>query len=285
LQLDKVHYLLAGFLMRKDCPKECPACHGSISHKIDQKWSYQLLSCDNCALLYRFPYESSSRMREFYQKDYKQSGLTTDLPSSIELQGLISTKFANTEKDYMSMIRLLRALGLKQGARVLDYGANWGYGIFQFNQAGFESIGYEISKPRADYAANLGVVVHTQQDEIIGPFDVVHSRHVLEHVPDPRASLKTQWGWVKPGGYLIAETPNGSVERREADSGGFHKQWGQVHPVLLTDEFVQRMFPNDAYYLASEANDEDVSRWDQRQTIIVSHNKGNFQFIIKKQIT
>lgn len=280
---EKIHYLLDGFLMRRRCLKECPACHSSTSHTADRKWSYELLRCDECALLYRYPRESSSRMKEFYQKDYKQSGLTTDLPTAPQLSDLMSTNFAGSEKDYTPIIQIMRALGVQQGARVLDYGANWGYGVSQFNKAGFEGVGYEISEPRADYAAQLGVLVHSQQDQVSGPFDVVHSKHVLEHVPDPRASLEAQWGWVKPGGYLIAETPNGGVERQRADAGGFHKHWGQVHPVLLTAEFVQRMFPNEACYIASEMNAGDVSRWDQRQTAGVTPDGNNLQFVVKKQ--
>lgn len=282
MKMDKVQYLLDGLSMRKGCPRECPACHSRLSHKLDQKWSYELLSCDDCALLYRYPYESSAHMKAFYQKGYKQSGLTTDLPSSSELQELVRTNFANTEKDLTTTIHLLRALGVQQGARVLDYGANWGYGVFQFEKAGFASVGYEISEPRANYASNLGVVVHAQEDAVVGPFDVVHSKHVLEHVPDPRASLQVQWDWVKPGGYLIAETPNGSLDRRQVDFAGFHKHWGQVHPFLLTDDFVHKMFPTEAIYLASEADSEDVSRWDQLLTTIVPPNRSNLQFIVKK---
>ena len=282
MRLDKVPYLVDGFLMRKGCSRECPACHSSLSRRIDQKWSYELLSCNDCALLYRYPYESASQMKKFYQKDYKQEGLTTDLPSPTELQKLIHMNFANTEKDYSPVIQVLHALGLNKGARVLDYGANWGYGVFQFEKDGFESIGYEISKPRAEYAANLGVVVHMQHDAIVGSFDAVYSKHVLEHVPNPHATLEAQWGWVKPGGYLIGETPNGSSDRRKAEPEDFHKNWGQVHPVLLTDDFVQRMFPNEAYYLASEVNAEDISRWDQKQVTVASHDRCNLQFIIKK---
>lgn len=285
MRLDKVPYLIGGFLMRKGCPRNCPACHNSLSRKVDRKWSYELLSCNRCALLYRYPYESSSHMKKFYQKDYEQSGLTTDLPVSSELQRLISVNFADTEKDYTPAIRVLQALGVRSGGRILDYGANWGYGVFQFGKAGFDSIGFEVSEPRAQYAANLGVVVHTHQEEIIGPFDVVYSKHVLEHVPDPRASLEEQWGLVRPGGCLIAETPNGSAGRQKADPKGFHTNWGQVHPVLLTNEFVQRMFKDEAYYISSEVNIEEVSRWDQRQAILDAHDKHNLQFIIKKQKT
>jgi SAM-dependent methyltransferase len=39
-------------------------------------------------------------------------------------------------------------------------------------------------------------------------FDCVHSSHCLEHMHDPKKSLKDWWSLVKPGGYLITIVPH-----------------------------------------------------------------------------
>ncbi len=39
-------------------------------------------------------------------------------------------------------------------------------------------------------------------------FDCVHSSHCLEHMHDPKKSLKDWWELVKPGGYLITIVPH-----------------------------------------------------------------------------
>tara|TARA_B100001059_G_C17768125_1_gene546786 strand:- start:338 stop:1018 length:681 start_codon:yes stop_codon:yes gene_type:complete len=39
-------------------------------------------------------------------------------------------------------------------------------------------------------------------------FDCVHSSHCLEHMHDPKKSLKDWWKLVKPGGYLITIVPH-----------------------------------------------------------------------------
>ena len=39
-------------------------------------------------------------------------------------------------------------------------------------------------------------------------FDCVHSSHCLEHMYDPKQSLKDWWKLVKPGGYLITIVPH-----------------------------------------------------------------------------
>lgn len=85
--------------------------------------------------------------------------------------------------------------GMPADSRVLDFGANWGYGVWQLRQAGFSAIGYELSEPRAAYSTRLGVEIFTDWSEIQGraPFDVVFSSHVLEHTPDPARALADNW--------------------------------------------------------------------------------------------
>jgi 2-polyprenyl-3-methyl-5-hydroxy-6-metoxy-1,4-benzoquinol methylase len=38
-----------------------------------------------------------------------------------------------------------------------------------------------------------------------GAYDVVYSRFLLEHLPDPLEALRRMWQAVRPGGLLIAE--------------------------------------------------------------------------------
>lgn len=49
-----------------------------------------------------------------------------------------------------------------------------------------------------------------------GPiFDTVLALHVLEHVEEPVRMLERIWGWLRPGGRLIAVVPNAqSIHRR-----------------------------------------------------------------------
>src|SRR5690606_8073154 len=51
--------------------------------------------------------------------------------------------------------------------------------------------------------------VHEYADELAGKFDVVSMHHYLEHTIDPRAELQTVTRFLKPGGHLLIEVPNG----------------------------------------------------------------------------
>ncbi len=44
-------------------------------------------------------------------------------------------------------------------------------------------------------------------DKAIGPFDIIMANHILEHIPDDRAALRTILRLLKPGGLAIITVP------------------------------------------------------------------------------
>jgi len=217
-------------------------------------------------LLYRYPNESAEQLVAYYQDDYVEEGLTTDLPTRAELEKLLDCGFRGTSKDFGHLVALLQWLGVESGARVLDYGANWGYGVWQLQRAGYDARGYEISRPRASYGRRLGVEIHTALEDVAGPLDVVYSGHVLEHTPDPAATLRRQLALVEPGGYVIAHTPNGARARQENDFRGFHLHWGEVHPVLISDGFLRANFGDELRLMGSDDPTKSGGSWQGHST-------------------
>jgi hypothetical protein len=276
-------YLTQGIVRRLWHSKHCPCCGCVELRTIDRKFFHTLEQCSRCGILSRFPGDSSSQLIAFYQHDYAEPGLTTELPSQAELRRLKIGGFKDSGKDFSLVISLLQAVGIQHGDRVLDWGANWGYGTWQLRRAGFQAEGFEISKPRAQFATELGIVLATSPGEVHGPFDAVYSSHVLEHVDNPLAVIRYQLSITKPSGFVIAHTPNGSADRRRNDPVSFHSNWGQVHPFLLTDEFVTnnfRMFP----LFVSSLDDPDVVRkWDRESQFLGSMFGAGLFFIIRNQ--
>lgn len=226
-------------------------------------------------------------MLKFYQTAYRQSGLTTELPSKSHLENLVETNFSGSSKDFTRFIRLFSALRIPAGSKILDFGANWGYGTYQFEKAGFESIPYEISKPRAKFGEQIGISVISDWADIETRklFDVAFSAHVLEHTPDPQEAILRQIKAIRPGGYLIAVYPHGSRAFKEADPRRFHKIWGQVHPVLLTDRFIDGILSEQPTYMGS-LNDTalvEISTWDQCASMVGNLTDSEMLLICKVQ--
>jgi 2-polyprenyl-3-methyl-5-hydroxy-6-metoxy-1,4-benzoquinol methylase len=226
---------------------------------VDRKWWVTALrECAQCFLLFRTPTTSTAENRKFYEYAYRQ-GFTTELPTLADLQELKRTLFKGTEKDYSAILSLLASLGLRAGDRVFDFGCSWGYGSWQLRQAGYDVASYEISALRARYAAeHLGVHLSDVSAEPAGTYDAFFSSHVIEHVPNPREMVENGMRLLRPGGLFVALTPNGTHAFRKANPAAWSKLWGQVHPQLITERWINQVAANRAWLVTATPPDPNA---------------------------
>ena len=127
----------------------------------------ELRRCANCQMLFRVPTDKEEDNSSFYEEQYTQ-GFTTELPTPEKLEELKRTMFAGGEKDYSYYIRLLNGLGVTSGSKIFDFGCSWGYGTYQFGQAGLDATAFEIGVSRRKYAEReLGVRLVLDMDAAI----------------------------------------------------------------------------------------------------------------------
>jgi len=220
-----------------------------------------LRRCHNCALQFRTPTTSEKESYSFYQAEYAQ-GFTTEMPSAEELEMLKQKQFKGTDRDYSRALRILSALGCRPGMRLLDYGCSWGYGSWQFAQAGYEVAGFEISAPRCEYARKyLDIDAHTKQEKLEGPFDIFFASHVLEHVPSPLQVIEFAVSIVMPGGWIVILAPNGSRDFRAKKAKDWDHLWGRVHPNFLDELFFQQVFADSLLVCSSEYHARAIEKW------------------------
>lgn len=242
---------------------ECPSCGAQHSVVVSRKYIVTTLRrCGTCGLLFRAPTTTPEEFARFYQTGYSE-GFTTDMPSTADLQKMLNTSFAGSEKDYERYVSVLNALGLKRDAKLLDYGCSWGYGSWQFVRAGFNVSSFELSVPRCMYARDqLGVDAHSNIASLRNGCDVFFSAHVLEHIPNVQAVFTLAKQRVRKGGYFVAVTPNGSKEIREANEEAWDRLWGFVHPLFLDVDFYCKQFGEYSYYIDSTPFDtSELRKW------------------------
>jgi len=233
-----------------------------------------LAECSQCFLLFRRPQEPPDFAERFYQSEY-QSSLATELPDQAALSQFLEDGFLGSEKDFSEKIAILKCLGVSLGARVLDFGASWGYGVWQLRQAGYAAEGYELSKPRAAYGRErLGVSIHDSLKALQGRnFDVIFTNHVLEHIPQVANVISQIAGLLTDEGAMVAFFPNGSLPCRQANWKRFHNNWGRLHPIYLNDRFLEKTFHRRPMLLFSKRYDQSVAlnlvdSWDRDSTKI-----------------
>ena len=228
----------------------CPSCESTEYTQIDdkafRKFPTSLRCCAQCHLLYRHPITLPEESKKFYESEYVEKGLTTELPSDDILNSLLDKRFMGSEKDFSSWMPLFEALSMKLGRplKVLDYGANWGYTVFQLEGQSFvsECVGYEYSNSRSAYGkAKLGIT-YIDIEDFDGTFDVIFTSHVIEHLYDPALFRKHADAILKEDGYVILTCPNGSMTALFDHPKIWRQKWGLVHPNMISDAYLVNLF-------------------------------------------
>ncbi|MDX2032519.1 MAG: class I SAM-dependent methyltransferase [Blastocatellia bacterium] len=114
-------------------------------------------------------------------------------------------------RERMARERLADLGRFVPGGRLLEIGSSTGEMIAAAGER-FTAIGLEPDEANCRIARARGLDCrNTTLDEArfpAGHFDAAVSYHVIEHVPSPRAELRELHRVLKPGGWLVMETPN-----------------------------------------------------------------------------
>jgi SAM-dependent methyltransferase len=231
-------------------------------------------------MMFRAPTDSRENSRRFYNLLYKQ-GFTTIMPDDASLATMTENKFRGTPKDFSRYVSVLHKVGLSSGDKLFDFGCSWGYGSWQFQQAGFDVWAHEVGEDRAQYAKEkLGVRMvgdvekFSTTPEQEGTFDCFFSAHVLEHVPSPQEVFDLASRLLRPGGIFVSFTPNGSLPCRQAMQG-WDQLWGGAHPNFIDDRFLLKAFPAEPIMLGSRDNLADLPDLNISES-------GNYHFDLTK---
>lgn len=99
----------------------------------------------------------------------------------------------------------------KGGGRLLDVGCGNGAFLRLAQGMGWTVAGVDFDPDAARQARAAGFEVTVGGVESLSEvdcYDVITISHVIEHVPDPCASLRAMWRLLKPNGTLWLETPS-----------------------------------------------------------------------------
>lgn len=97
------------------------------------------------------------------------------------------------------------------GRKLLDIGCGSGDYLAEMAALGWRTAGLEPDPQAAALARERGLAVVTgalpdQAADLPGPFDAITLRMVIEHLPDPSATLRAARNLLAPGGVLVVQT-------------------------------------------------------------------------------
>ncbi len=177
----------------------CPACGSSSFEAFTLGGRFSLRRCRECETVSALDYADPT---EVYVDGYMfgevgEFGLDVRAP-------LFQQYLVRVANRRVNMIE--KATGLRCGT-LLDVGSGTGEVLLAASGRGWSAKGVEPERTAAEMARDRGqdVTISTLEQSGIPErsFDVVSAFHVLEHMPDSRAFLRTMSRWARPGGFLV----------------------------------------------------------------------------------
>jgi len=214
-----------------------------------EKFSYY--RCRGCGLIFLSPIPSD--LDRYYTSEYYA------LPSSLEM-------LENEAVSEYYKIELVKRF-LKNG-RILDVGAGYGRFVCLAHKAGYEVDAIEVDSDCCKFITNIigTCAIASAQPEIalaeLGLYDAITFWHVIEHLPDPWAVLKSAITKLKKGGFLFVAMPNPESFQLRI----FRKYWAHVdaprHLQLVPLDLLVRELIRDGGMQFLEATTTDQGSLD-----------------------
>jgi SAM-dependent methyltransferase len=221
------------------------------------EWS--LARCGRCGLVWLHPPATAADLARAYESYY-----THVTPAETRARGRLSAAVLRTEFGYDGTglaerrsrgARLLRRFGPirdsvgaevmylrgRPGGRLLDVGCGSGTFLSLMRGLGWKVAGVEpdpVAVSRADPGVRPFLRVGTLEEARFDAhsFDAITLHHVIEHVPDPVATLRECVRLLARGGRIVALTPNAEALGRRL----FRRRWLHWDPPRHLQVFTRR---------------------------------------------
>ncbi len=194
---------------------ECIACKNSNTALYYQPGQYSIYKCKKCGFGFVTPRPTEEQLIDFYNSTLSFNYTPPKL----------SKKHAiNLVKDISETIKKFRP----DAKNLLDVGCAYGHELYGYKSLGFEVAGMDYSKFAAKYGAenyNLRIDIG-EWPEDNRRFDVITSRHVIEHIRDLDSYAKNLHNRLSDRGVAYIITPNFN----SLNSLIFKKFWSAVTP-------------------------------------------------------
>jgi 2-polyprenyl-3-methyl-5-hydroxy-6-metoxy-1,4-benzoquinol methylase len=186
----------------------CPLCQSAERHEnVYELPPYAVARCKSCGLWYLSPRLTESLMHASYEDDHYFEGGEGGY-SSYQAQ---ETTLRHTFRRFL---REIARRGMT-GGRLLEVGCAYGFFLEEAKDYFSHRTGTDYSTGALEKArgrADRLILGGTEQIPLGETFDCIACIHVIEHIYDPVAFLRSLTKHLRPGGWLLLATP---------DMGGF----------------------------------------------------------------
>lgn len=189
----------------------CGENDAEVIYEANHAQASRVVRCRHCQLMYASPRAVVSDVEDIS---------TWEADGALDWEGDHPALFWNRQRRIKESLQVVDyaetradlARRCPERGHLVEVGAGLGYLSAYFTQDGWTVTSIEPWAEACQHAERLGVsrAIPSTLEEAKLPdasVDVLVMLHVIEHVPDPRATLAEIHRVVKPGGLVVLETP------------------------------------------------------------------------------
>ena len=190
---------------------------------------FNLFECDNCGIRFLNPQPSNSELKKHYnnKKYYSLKKIDKDSYKTKLKLFLYDLYFNKQNKKYIDKILfspikfMIRSTIIQKDIKLLDVGCGSGQFLYEMKQLGLKTFGVEVGD--FDESKNLNITNSNliQARYKNNFFDIITMNHVLEHINNPKETIKEIYRILKNNGKFIVGAPN----TRSLANKLFNKNW------------------------------------------------------------
>jgi len=248
--------------------RACPTC-GSTGETLElEKDHMRIVRCRSCDLVFVNPTFDEAHYKSVYASQAYQD-IVRDL--GINSHAYRVGRFG-TERVRLMAEHLRPTNG--RPPRYLDVGCSTGFVVEAARDKGWEAIGIDLNPSAIEFGRTRGLDLRTVALEEAGfapgAFDAVSLFDVLEHLLDPRRTLRACADLLAPGGILFLYVPNFDSASRLLMGVNAHFIWPTHHLNYYTpttiDDLMQRQGLTSELIVTEGLDIEDYL-WYRREVL------------------
>ena len=230
---------------------KCKICGGSNPNLHLEKDGYQIVKCTVCSTVFLNHNADEASLRSFYSAEYFQAGSDSRGYENYEAcENFLTVNFQ----------RRIRQLGrFVPSGRVLDIGC--GYGFFlkalgpNYAGTGIDVSPHAVSIAREKYGldARMGPLEKGMFPD--GHFSLVTMWDAIEHLSDPKETLKIVHDILQDGGMCVIVTGNVDSLMAKICGRRWHLYTLPEHLWFFSNETLTNLLENNGFRIVKMNND------------------------------
>jgi SAM-dependent methyltransferase len=189
----------------------CDLCGATARTRLYDVNGVPIARCDSCGLVFADAGPGSDELLDLYDRDYYED------PDEVGYAGYADAEARKRHHDRSLLDEIER---IRKPGSMLEIGCAYGFFLDEARTRGWQVRGIEPSEHAASEARErlgLDVTTKTFTDLPAEPasLDAIVLWDVIEHLPNPRATIEAAEAWLRPGGVLALSTGDfGSLSAR-----------------------------------------------------------------------